>query len=231
MKNEEHSVKKLRGFTLIELIVVITIIGILASIIVPTFVGYMETANNVADAENARIISSAIRAEAMDGTNLEVFTLSPWKSGKNEDGTDYDADDHGYIYVDKNEVRVSSLQLAQLLQTHGFITDASKYCDKRASRVIDGVEIAQYTYDKSVCKRMLCKSNITWYRYQINVCNRDDTVIFTYSAVSHDGEGKRTSNQSDPNNTQDKNATDIFAEKAGMGGPDYETSFGPVNIH
>ena len=73
MKNEEYSEKKLRGFTLIELIVVITIIGILASIIVPTFVGYMETANNVADAENARIISSAIRAEAMDGTNLEVF--------------------------------------------------------------------------------------------------------------------------------------------------------------
>ncbi len=227
---EERSEKKLRGFTLIELIVVITIIGILASIIVPTFMDHMERANNVADAENARIISSAIRAEAMDGTNLEVFTLSPWKSGKNEDGTDYDADDHGYIYVSKTEVRVSSYQLALLLQTHGFISDATKYCDKRASRVIDGKEIAQYTYDRSVCKRMLCKSGVTWYRYQINVCNRDDTVIFTYSAVSHSGEVKRTSNQSDPNNTQDKKATETFAEKAGMGEPDYTTSFGPVSI-
>ncbi len=75
---EERSEKKLRGFTLIELIVVIAIIGILASIIVPTMIGYMEQANNAADAENARIICAAIQAEAMYEPNFEVFTLNPW---------------------------------------------------------------------------------------------------------------------------------------------------------
>ena len=61
------------GFTLIELIVVIAIIGVLSAIIVPNMVGYMETANNTTDAENARIISEMIAAEAMYGDIIPVL--------------------------------------------------------------------------------------------------------------------------------------------------------------
>lgn len=227
MKNEEYSEKKLRGFTLIELIVVIAIIGVLSAIIVPNMVGYMETANNTADAENARIISEMIAAEAMIADHVEAYTANPWTY---TDGT-FDPDDHGYVYVSKNEIRVSSFAIAQLLEEQGFLDDAMDWDDRRSEVKVDGIEVAaQYTYDRSKCRKMICKSNKTWYRYQINICDRDGTIKFSFCAVSRDKEGARTSNQSVATNTQDPTATKIFAEKAGVGEPDYITSFGPETI-
>ena len=148
-QHEERSEKKLRGFTLIELIVVITIIGILAAIIVPTMVGWVEKANNRADAENARILCETIMVEAMYEHDFDVFTLNPWDGS----GTQL-SDDHGYIYVDKNEVRVSSYRLAVLLEQCGYITSASKPdAGPRGDHIKykDGIEVAaEYIYKNEV---------------------------------------------------------------------------------
>lgn len=60
---------KKKGFTLIELIVVITILGILVAIAVPSILNYITQANNAVAAANLRTVKSEIGLDiAIDTT-------------------------------------------------------------------------------------------------------------------------------------------------------------------
>lgn len=62
-----------KGFTLIELIVVIAILAILAAILVPAIINYVSQANDSAAQANARSLYSEVSIELATLTGSETF--------------------------------------------------------------------------------------------------------------------------------------------------------------
>ncbi|MDE7279407.1 MAG: type II secretion system GspH family protein [Oscillospiraceae bacterium] len=67
--------KRLKGFTLLELIVVIAIIGILAAFLVPSFLGYVRNARASRLNANARSVYSAAQLAIVDMNVAQVEVL------------------------------------------------------------------------------------------------------------------------------------------------------------
>ena len=62
--------KSKKGFTLIELVVVIAILGILAAILIPVISGFITRANKAANEANARNLYNSVAMALAVGENL-----------------------------------------------------------------------------------------------------------------------------------------------------------------
>lgn len=67
MKN----LKRKKGFTIVELVIVIAVIGVLSAILIPTFSGLIAKANKSAEQLSLRNSYAAYAAEAMDEAQEE----------------------------------------------------------------------------------------------------------------------------------------------------------------
>lgn len=139
--------KKLKGFTLIELIVVIAIIGVLAAILVPSMMGFLREAKAARMNSNARTAYSAGQAAVSDILARGGVRIIP--GGEyigTGDGVAHPADGNGDdIFVGNYLGEDFEGYFAFKIDDEGSSCLFGLWCD-----VTYPSDIRQYTYDEVV---------------------------------------------------------------------------------
>ncbi len=99
------SLKNKKGFTLVELIVVIAVLGILASLAVPKFVGIQDDAKEKVDAQNLKMIQNVVEIYRAENGELPDTDTKMGKMVETylNDEVPSPQEKEGYVFVMDNE--------------------------------------------------------------------------------------------------------------------------------
>lgn len=89
-----------KGFTIVELVIVIAVIAILSAVLIPTFSGVVEKANNAADLQNARNAYTEYLVENPTSEVKYVLQNGKYYSVDDFDGTPATTITEGTVYLD-----------------------------------------------------------------------------------------------------------------------------------
>ncbi|MBR3518363.1 MAG: prepilin-type N-terminal cleavage/methylation domain-containing protein [Lachnospiraceae bacterium] len=155
-----------KGFTLIELIIVVAIIAILVGVITPNLLQYIERANQVIDTNNARAIADALYYYSLDVTNEPLRC--------NEGLRDQNKGLRGYVYVDDDEVRCSDELVWKALVDTGLL---------------EGEPTSRWNTEQVSKGGRLRVHAKAWSTYQVDFYFSSDGIIegFSYSAIARAG--------------------------------------------
>ena len=122
-----------KGFTIVELVIVIAVIAILSAVLIPTFGGIIEKANASADVQEARNAYTKYITDMEDYTNgLPTFDYVK------QNGKFYNVDDEFKVVTVEGDVFYLDAATGNVLHTAACAdveTDADHNCDKCGKQV------------------------------------------------------------------------------------------------
>ncbi len=141
--------KKVKGFTLVELIVVIAIIGVLAAILVPSMLGYVKKSKVSAMNSNAKSLydAAAVAIVEMDSEGVLPDDLdgpTDCKSGE-EDASDFAG--RVFRYFDKvNTLDEATVMIEEMAVTGAYCTDGTYRGTYPTPATVDDNDSCTLTY-------------------------------------------------------------------------------------